>query len=402
VTLTDRFAALGIDNAPGQQATGAAAESPATVSIPSGPAVDFSHGDVEAFTPTPGALDAFLAAFHAGATQAYSEYRGHAAVREPLAERISEFVGMPVNPAEQIIITPGTQAALFLALSSLIGTGDKVAVVEPDYFANRKIVKYLEAELLPVGLTYLDTDRPAELDLDQLRDALVAGARVVVFSNPNNPTGVVYGEGQVRRIAELANEFDAYVVADQLYSRLIYPGTAYTHLVAGGIRPERCVTVLGPSKTESLSGFRTGVAVAPADVIKRMEKLLAIVSLRTAGYNQSVLNVWLNEPEGWLAQRIADHQAIRDDLVGVFAAADGFRVRPTEGGSYVFPHVPELTVPMPEFIRVLREHAHVIVTPGTEFGPHHGAGIRLNFSQDRARAVDAAHRIIATAKEFSR
>jgi aspartate/methionine/tyrosine aminotransferase len=400
VTLSDRFASLGIDNAPGQQTMG---ESPGldVLDVPSGPVVDFSHGDVGAFEPSPGAFDAFQGAFDSGATQAYSEYRGHAAIREPLADRISKFIGAPVNGAEDLIITPGTQAALFLALSSMIGRGDKVAIVEPDYFANRKIVSYLEGEIMPVRLDYLDTEAPAALELSDLRDALVAGARLVVFSNPNNPTGVVYSADQISRIAELANEFDAFVVVDQLYSRLIYSGSVFTHLRASGIRPDRCITVLGPSKTESLSGFRTGVAVAPPEVIGRMEKLLAIIALRTAGYNQSVLIGWLNEPDGWLDNRITEHALIRDDLVRIFAAADGFHVRATEGGSYLFPQVPKLTVPMPQFLRVLRDHAGVIVTPGTEFSPHHGASVRLNFSQDRARAVDAAKRIVAVARKLT-
>src|SRR3546814_13883000 len=85
------------------------------------------------------------------------------------------------------------------------------------------------------------------------------------------------------------------LIVDQLYSRLRYSGTAYTHLRAAGLPDNQVVTIMGPSKTESLSGYRLGVAFGAAPVVERMEKLQAIVSLRAAGYNQAVLGTWFSE-----------------------------------------------------------------------------------------------------------
>lgn len=395
--IATRFALLGIDNAPGQESSQEAPQATQRTTKIRG--VDFSHGDVDAFPPTPGALGAFCDAYGAGGKYAYSEYRGHAVIREPLAAKIAGFTGAPVDAARELIVTPGTQAGLFLALSSLVAPGDKVAIVEPDYFANRKIVAYLGGEAVPVALEYEALGRPAELDLGQLEDAFSDGAKVVLFSNPNNPTGVLYTEEQIRSIVDLAERFDAFVIVDQLYSRLIYPGNTITHLRACGINSDRCITLLGPSKTESLSGFRTGVAVGAPKVIERMEKLLAIVSLRTAGYNQAVLDTWFAEPEHWLTRRIGDHQRIRDGLVEIFAGA-GFLTRPTEGGSYIFPKLPPLRVSPSEFVSTLRYGHGITVTPGTEFSPHHASNIRLNFSQDHDSAIAAAHAIVSFAKEL--
>jgi aspartate/methionine/tyrosine aminotransferase len=326
VTVIDRFAALGISGAPGQQAT-----DPET-SKAAPKLVDFSHGDVDAFPPAPGAIEAFNEAYELGSERAYSKYRGHGDLLEVVAEKLASFTRAPVDPANNLMITPGTQGGLFLALSALIDPGDKVAIVEPDYFANRKIVAYLQGQILPVALHFEDLAAPAVLDLGRLEDAARAGAKVLVLSNPNNPTGAVYSRDQVDAIVALAVRYGLFVLVDELYSRLIYSGRAFTHLRSSGIYAERCLTLVGPSKTESLSGFRTGVAVGPAPVLSKMEQILAIHSLRTAGYNQAVLNVWFNEPEGWLDERIRQHQVIRDDLVVAFRAADGFRVRPTEGG----------------------------------------------------------------------
>ncbi|WP_432562372.1 aminotransferase class I/II-fold pyridoxal phosphate-dependent enzyme [Kineococcus sp. SYSU DK003] len=356
--------------------------------------VDFSHGDVDAFPPLPAALEHVTRALTTPGA-AYSPYRGHAAVRARLAPRLAGLLGSPVDPDRELIVTPGTQAGLFLALSATVRAGDRVAVVEPDYFANRRIVEVLGAQPVPVPLDYADPARPAELDLDGLRSAFAGGARVLVLSNPNNPTGAVHPERQVRAIADLAREHDVLVVVDQLYCRLLYPGTEFTHL-RRLLDPDRCVTLLGPSKTESLSGFRTGVAIAGPAVVDRMEQLLGIVSLRTAGYNQFALDAWLDEPAGWLAERVAAHQAIRDDLVAALRNG-GLAVRPTEAGSYLFPRLPDLPVSGREFVARLRAAEGIVVTAGTEFAAGTGNSVRLNFSQDHTRALDAVRRLTAFA-----
>lgn len=391
---------LGIDFAPGQsEAAAADLTGIRRGSDLPGPSVDFSHGDVDAFPPPPGAFEAFTAGVAEGGAQAYTEYRGRASIREEVAERLAAFTGAPVDPNRELILTPGSQGALFLAMAACVSSGDEVAIVEPDYFANRKLVHFLGGTPRPATLHY-SRSGPAEFDLDALAAAFRDGARTLVLSNPNNPTGVVYTAAQIASIAELANRFDATVIVDQLYSRLQYPGTEYTHLRAAGIAADNVVTLTGPSKTESLSGYRLGIAVGAPEVITRMEQLQAIVSLRAPGYGQAVLRSWFDEPQGWLQERIDAHQRIRDELVALLRAADGFAVRVPEAGSYVFPRLPELAVPVLDLVRLLRVQAQVTVTPGTEFGPHHGHSVRLNFSQDHARTVAAVQRMVELTQRY--
>ena len=149
---------------------------------------------------------------------------------------------------------------------------------------------------------------------------------------------------------------------------------------------------MGPSKTESLSGYRLGVAFGSRTVIARMEKLQAIVSLRAPGYCQAVLRSWFNEPDGGMEDRIRRHQAIRDDLLAVLRKVEGVFARTPQAGSYLFPQLPRLAVSHADFVKILRLQAGVIVTPGTEFSPHSGDSIRLNFSQDHEAAVAAEER----------
>lgn len=403
MSVVEKFAKLGTDNAPGQEGRQEVSSLQARLvgDRLEGRLVDFSHGDVDAHEPTPGSFQTFTEGVARGGAQAYTEYRGDLEIREGVAQQLAAFTGAPVDARDGLIVTPGTQGALFLAVAATVTRGDKIAIVQPDYFANRKLAEFFEAEILPVQMAYVEAKAgQAGLDLGQLEQAFRDGARVFLFSNPNNPSGVVYSAKEIARIAELAQGYGATVIVDQLYSRLRYEGVRYTHLRAADIDAENVVTIMGPSKTESLSGYRLGVAFGSRAIIARMEKLQAIVSLRAAGYSQAVLRTWFNEPEGWMNDRIAAHQAIRDDLLTVIRGTDGCFARTPQAGSYLFPKLPALTISPGDFVKALRLQAGVMVTPGTEFSPHTGDSVRLNFSQDHRAAVAAVRRMCELVERY--
>jgi aspartate/methionine/tyrosine aminotransferase len=394
-SLEEKFAKLGVDSAPGQENRQKNNNLSIIGEKIEGKAVDFSHGDVNAFPPTPGSIEAYNEGYEMGAVQAYTEYRGKKIIREELAAKLAVFTGESISAEDGLILTPGTQGALFLAMGAVVGSGDKVAIVEPDYFANRKLVEFFGGELVPIQMNYMISEDSAGLDLTQLENAFKNGVKLFQFSNPNNPTGVVYSHDEIISIAKLAEKYNATVIVDELYSRQIFDNRAYTHLRAQKIvNPNNLITIIGPSKTESLSGFRLGVAFGSPLYIERMEKMQAIVSLRCAGYNQAVFKTWFAEPEGWLARRVLAHQDIRDDLLKLFRSASDITVRTPEGGSYIFPCVDGLTVNISDFTKILRIQANVTVTPGTEFGPQFTNCFRLNFSQDAFWAHKAIERTL--------
>lgn len=403
-SLARRFDKLLTNHAPGQEtryAPQGLENSMRGESLPGTP-VDFSHGDVNvgAFVPTPGALEEFVQGVARGGDQAYTEYRGSADLRETLAAKLADFTGRPICGQDELIITPGTQGALFLAIAATVAPGDKVAIVRPDYFANRKLVEFMGGEVVPVQMDYLQAEDCAGLVLDQLEEAFHAGVKTFLFSNPNNPAGVIYSQEEIDQIAELANRYNATVIVDQLYSRLLYSDSQYTHLRASKINPDNLLTIMGPSKTESLSGYRLGVAFGANYLVDRMEKVQAIVTLRAPGYCQAVLRTWFSEPAGWMQERIAAHQQIRDDLIAVFRTVEGLQVRVPQAGSYLFPRLPTLDIPLHTFVHALRLQAQVTVTPGTEFSPDSLDSVRLNFSQNHAAAVQAAERFTQLVQRY--
>jgi aspartate/methionine/tyrosine aminotransferase len=393
--LDEKFKALSTNNAPGQEVRQNLRDINSIMlgEILDGVPIDFSHGDVDAFPPTPSSDESWKEGFSRGGSQAYTEYRGKAEIRNRLAARLGEFTGRPIEANSELIITPGTQGALFLALASTVDAGTKVAVVEPDYFANRKLVKFFGGDILPIPLNYKNSQFENSPDINRIEDAFKAGAKVLVFSTPNNPTGLVYSKNTITKIADLATTHDVSVIVDQLYSRMLYSGEVYTHLRSCDVQPKNLITIMGPSKTESLSGFRLGVAFGTPKLIERMESLQAIVSLRAAGYNQAVLDTWFQEPLGWMENRIREHELIRDELLKTFRASNIYTASP-QAGSYLFPQLPPLSVDLYTFIHLLRHQAKVIVTPGSEFDPACKDSIRLNFSQDYSAAIAAAKRIV--------
>lgn len=398
ISLEEKFYKLGVKNAPGQ-------EEKSNINIDNkNLLVDFSHGDVDAFKPIPKSLEKFIEGFHMGEKQAYTEYKGKEAIRSYISQKISCFTNTQINADKNIIVSPGTQGALFLAMGSTISRGDKVAIVEPDYFANRKIAEFFEANIIPIDLEYYSTTTNAGVNLNQLEQAFKNGVKLFLFSNPNNPTGIIYSSVEIKAIAKLAQKYNVTIIVDQLYSRQVFDEREYTHLCAQQeIDPENIISIMGPSKTESLSGYRLGIAFGSSKIINRMEKLQAIVSLRASGYNQAVLNLWFSEPEGWLEERIIEHQLIRDDLVSKFKEYDDlFNIRSTEAGSYLFPQITMLNTTIHDFVDKLRIQENIIVTPGTEFGKQFKNSFRLNFSQDHQSAVNAIERLIELAKEHSK
>jgi aspartate/methionine/tyrosine aminotransferase len=364
-----------------------------------GELLDLTYADTHRFPPPSWVLPDFNAAASGGG-MTYTPYRGDRTVRSAVAESVSGFLGVEVDPETELILTPGTQAALFLALSAVVEDGASVALCDPDYISDERIIRFLGAKVVHVPLNWEDHESEPEIDLDALESAFRGGATTFLFSNPNNPTGAVLTAGQVRAIARLAVEHQAFVIADELYSRLVYDGRPFSHLIAEEGMRERCITLLGPSKTESMSGYRVGAAVAPREMVDRMEDLQGVSVLRAPAYAQHVLPRWLSDDEDFVAARVSDYQALRDHTVERLNASGLVRVRPAQGTAYMFPDATAVGADMQAVALALKSEAGLLVNPGYQFGPRGANHFRICFAQEERAWDGAMERMLATLRSL--
>ncbi|MBH0008693.1 pyridoxal phosphate-dependent aminotransferase [Salinibacterium sp. SWN1162] len=352
--------------------------------------LDTTHFDTVRFPPPEWASSAIQEAVSNGAW-AYTPYRGDPEVLQNLADSISSFMGSRVS-ADQLALTPGTQGALFTTLSALVDEGDLVLLADPDYLFCERILAFLGArvERVPLDLTGPEPT----LDLEVIEQFMPEQPRLLLFSHPNNPTGAVYPESMIARIAELAVEGGFRVLVDELYSRLVYGTVPFPHLRSQKGMEDRVITLLGPSKTESMSGFRIGVVVAPEDVIASVEQTLAMTSLRAPAYAQRVLAKWLSDDDDFLQQRIADLESIKNDTVAALSQVPGVKLSPQAGTAYLFVDVSSFGVSDVEVARALQQEAHVVVSPGYQFGPRGSGHFRVCYARDEAEWAGALERMV--------
>jgi aspartate/methionine/tyrosine aminotransferase len=353
--------------------------------------IDTTHFDVTRFPPPDWALPTFVAAAESGAA-AYTAYRGGADIRGRCAEAVSALLSVDVDPERNLVLTTGTQGGLFAVLSALVDAGDRVALTDPEYLFAERIVRFLGAEVVRIPL-HAGRSGP-HLDLQQLEDAAIGGIRLFLTSNPNNPTGTVYSEETVKGIARLATAHDFLVVVDELYCRLIYDETPFTHLAGEPGMDTRTVTLLGGSKTESLTGYRVGAVMASAEVIDAVEQVVAFSALRAPAYSQHVLAGWLHEDEDFVAERVRQLRVLQQHATERLRRIPGIRVQPGAGTAYLWPDVSGRDLTSLDAGRLCYD-AGVIVSPGYQFGPSGKTRFRMCFAQGEARLDAALDRITA-------
>jgi aspartate/methionine/tyrosine aminotransferase len=352
--------------------------------------LDATKFDTVRFPPPDWAQEA-LAEAAADGSLAYTGYRGDRNVLDKVAKNVSSLLGVAIDPARQILLTAGTQAGLFGALASLIDPGDEVLLFDPDYLFCERILRFLGAAVYPIPLNDAGSIEP---NLDALETVLNrTRPKLLVFSHPNNPTGAVYPARTLQRIAELALKFNFLVLVDQLYCRLVYDST-FTHLVSLPRMLGRTITLLGPSKTESLSGYRLGVVVAPDWVVAGIENIQSITSLRAPAYAQHVLSPWLEADKEWLAVRMTEFRKLRDITRAIVSRTPWIKWAPQDGTAYAWLDVRALNLSDATVARKILTEAAVLVSPGYQFGPNGIGCFRLCYAQDERAWAAALERII--------
>jgi aminotransferase len=280
--------------------------------------------------PAPQILkDAAKAAIDADFNQ-YSNTWGYIQLREAIAAKLAVYNGIKADPATEVTVTCGASEALHASLQAIVNPGDEVIIVEPFY------ENYHPDVILAGGRPrYVRLHQPDyTFDEHELAAAFNRRTRAIIMTNPHNPTGRVFSRQELEMVAKLCQKWNAVAISDEIYEHLIYDDNRHISLATLPGMEERTITVSGLSKTFSVTGWRLGYMVAPADYTRQIRKLHDYITLAAPSPLQIAAITALNLPAPFYAEMISKYQQTRDSLA-LAAAEAGFKFRLPEGAYYL-------------------------------------------------------------------
>jgi aspartate/methionine/tyrosine aminotransferase len=359
--------------------------------------VSLSVADTKVMLPPHHVVEAVKRAMETPAN-VYCPHSGDPEVRKSVATFLKEFKGIDADPDCEIIITPGTQMGIFGTFVSMVDPSDEVLLIDPDYSCVEPPARFVDAKVVPVPITkenggYL-------FDYEKLRENVTKNTKLLAFSNPNNPTGILYSKQDLAGIADLANDFDFYVLADELYNRLVYDDAPHYSLTTFPGMKERTITLMGISKTESMQGFRTGFVYARKEIAQRISEVVRYSVQRAPYYAQKAMEAVLQEPKTFVKERILVHQEKRNIMVNGLSNIPGIICNRSQGTSYVFPDISQLGVGSQEFSEQLLRLGRIYVPAGYHFGRNGEGHVRICFACGNERLERSAKTIAMVADKL--
>ena len=225
--------------------------------------ISFAIGQPD-FGPTEKVKQAAIDAINSDQSK-YTPTQGIKPLREKISQKLKAENNILVDP-ENIIVTPGTSAAFFLTLSTILNPNDEVIIPEPYFVEYPIIVKFLDAK--PVFLdTFPDN---FQINIEKLKSLITEKTRMIILNTPNNPSGAVYPKETLEQIAKIAEENNLVIVADEIYEKFIYDGEKPFSI---GSIYENTITLNGLSKSGGMPGWRLAWASGPSEVIQKMKDL---------------------------------------------------------------------------------------------------------------------------------
>ncbi|MBB5445877.1 MULTISPECIES: pyridoxal phosphate-dependent aminotransferase [unclassified Paraburkholderia] len=355
----------------------------------------FWFGESDRVTPA-FIRDAASAALAAGATF-YTHNLGIAPLRAALAGYVSELHG--ATSPEHVAVTSAGVNALMLAAQLVVGGGDRVVAVTPLWPNLVEIPKILGAHVETVALGY--GERGWELDVGQLLTALTPDTKMLMINSPNNPTGWVMNRDDQRSVLEHCRRHGIWIVADEVYERLYYPGDDAAQ--AAGVRTapsfldlatrdERVICVNSFSKAWLMTGWRLGWIVAPTALMNDLAKLVEYNTSCAPSFVQQAGIAALQRGERFTQQLVRDLRTSRDHLVRALSAVPGVDVKAPLGAMYLFFSMPGSTRSL-DLCKAMVREAGLGVAPGSAFGPQGEGFVRWCYACDTVRLDTGVERL---------
>jgi aspartate/methionine/tyrosine aminotransferase len=266
----------------------------------------------------------------AGDFHQYAVTWGAPAFRQALARKQQRFMGLDIDPDEHIVVTCGSTEAMMVGMMTACNPGDKVVVFSPFYenYAADAILSGAEPIYVPL--------RPPEFTFDpaELRRAFEQRPKAMVLCNPSNPTGRVFSRAELELIAALAEEFDCYVITDEVYEHIVYPPHEHVYLASLPGMFARTISCSSLSKSYAVTGWRLGYVIAPAEVIQAARKVHDFLTVGAAHPLQIAAVTALAFPDSYYAELAAGYLRRRELFLAYLDEANLTYFRP-EGAYYV-------------------------------------------------------------------
>jgi len=339
------------------------------------------------FHPAAPVVDAVRAAVAEGRDR-YVATRGIPPLRSAIADYLKRTRRLDIA-AEQVLVAPGCKMALALTMMALIEPGDEVLYPDPSFPIYPSFTRGLGARAVPYTLREENKFQP---DLGEVASKITSKTRMLIFNSPNNPTGTVFSDGAIAQIADLAKKHDLWVIADEIYARILFNGE-YKSIWALPGMAERTVIIDGFSKSFAMTGWRLGYAVAQKHVIDALDMLVLNTFTCTAEFSQVAAIEALRDSTNAVPAMVEEYRKRRDLFVEKLNRIPGFRCLSPDGAFYAWVNIEETGMPAEEVQRILLEEAGVAGIAGAAFGTEGKNYLRFSLVSAAHLLEDALERI---------
>ncbi|MGZ0188464.1 MAG: pyridoxal phosphate-dependent aminotransferase [Alphaproteobacteria bacterium] len=351
--------------------------------------VDFGIGEPDFEAPPP-VREAAIKAIQDGHGN-YIDPRGLLELREAIAEFEGDQHGLAVNP-DQIIVTPGSYGGLSLITRALLDPEDEVLIIEPGWGPYKAMVGLTGAKA--VGVPMRAKQGRFYIDGDLLDAAVTAKTRAIIVNTPWNPTGRVLLRNELVAVAEVAERHDLWIVADEVYSELVYGNAAHLSIAALGEEiAARTVIATSLSKSFAMTGWRLGYCIAPPEVATLLAKVNQYTSRCATSIVQYAAVAAFRESMPFVADMRAEYMRRRDAVAKGLNQIPGVECPLPEGTFYAFAQLPEAWGDSRDVAQSLLENAGVLLTPGSSYGPASRHHLRLSFATSLETIAEGVKRL---------
>ncbi len=339
--------------------------------------------------PTPGnVVDAVKGALDENFTR-YVPADGIIELKDAVADDMEATRGFRPE-REQILILPGVKPGIFFTMTSLLEPGDEIIYPDPSFPTYGSLVRYIGAKGKPIPCL---EENHFRMNPGHVRERITRDTKLIIINSPQNPTGSVLTPAEIQEIAELAEEYDAYLLTDEIYSKMLYDGHVFASPASHDGCRERTILLDGLSKSHAMTGWRIGYVIGPAPLMEKMGILSINAISCTTSFVQKAAVEALRGDQSFLAGMMEEFARRRTAIVDGLNSIEGFTCLAPGGAFYAWPNITGTGKSSQELADHLLYDAGVATLPGTAFGEHGEGYLRFSYATPVENIEAAVERI---------